>query len=238
MAAVRRGGSVAQYNINAGLMQINLPAGIQTGDIGVIAVLGSGNTANPAATGWTTIKYLGAGNTVGAILWKVMAAADSSSAVQVSGTNLSVSSYAAVDVWGGVNAPTISFARSYNTCPSASAVAGSVPLYVWLGYDKLSSVPPTSLTAPAGWVGAYASRSGFIGFGAGLWFTDPTTGTSAPGGSLSGSSDNGITATIVLPPSAVQNMVLAGASSAQDIFVTPILAGANAGADVNLVYTP
>jgi hypothetical protein len=33
-------------------------------------------------------------------------------------------------------------------------------------------------------------------------------------------------------------MVLAGASSAQDIFVTPILAGANAGADVNLVYTP
>lgn len=239
MAPVRRAGSLAIYSSIGGVLSVSIPTSAQAGDIGIIVCsTASTSFSSASAPGWTLVQQRGTTKTNLLIFWKVLAASDAGATVSVSGTGWSSkSNVAAVEVWSAAKTPVATFG-SGATLPSATAVADSIPLYTWLAPDA-SAPPPSSVTPPAGWGGSYLrSGSTTADLGLGLWFGNPTTGSSAPGGTLGGANYTAINATIILAPSQVQNVVLAGATSAQDIYLTPILAGASAAQDVNLVWTP
>jgi hypothetical protein len=199
MALVRRGGSLAVGITNSSnAMPITLPSGIISGDIGVITFLTT-NGRNPNAAGWTLIKYSGSAYEL-CVLWKVMASTDSGTTVTFASAGpASTGTAVSIEIWGGAKPPTATFALSTaGLIPSAAAPKSSVPLYVWAGYDLSGSTgAPASLTPPSGWTGAYQVVSSY---GLGLWYTSPLTGTTAPGGTVTGTNPtyNGITATIIL----------------------------------------
>jgi hypothetical protein len=84
-------------------------------------------------------------------------------------------------------------------------------------------------------MGAYQVVSSY---GLGLWYTAALTGTTAPGGTVTGTNPtyNGITATIILAPDG--GCILAGADATQDQVMQIVLAGSQAALDTTLVYTP
>jgi hypothetical protein len=217
-------------------MLVTLPTGILGGDIGIITFL-TPSGYNPSSAGWTLIKYSGSAEEV-CVLWKVMAATDSGKKVTFSSAGPSSTGVPlSIEVWGGAKPPTATFALSTaGLIPSAAAPKSSVPLYVWAGYDLSGSVgAPASLTPPSGWTGGYQVVSSY---GLGLWYTAALAGTTAPGGTVTGTNPtyNGITATIILAPDG--GCILAGTNATQDQVMQLVLAGSQAALDTTLVYTP
>ncbi len=229
-----------------------IPSGAVIGDVAVITLFVyapfQGTTAAPS--GWTKLGSPSGGGSIASVVvfWKILIAADLGSTVVISGMGGNNNIVVSVEVWGGALAPTSVFpAKSTSnqyTLPSAPAATGSIPLYIWAGYDTASCTPPSALTPPAGWSGSYNANTFAVnGTGLGVWFTNPTAGTSAPGGTLTPSGGSGtgaytVMATIILPPSVTQNAYLIGANAGADTLCTTTLIGANAGADTTLLWTP
>ncbi len=247
MSPTRHAGSIAPILADgSGTISVLIPAGVQDGDIGLI-IWTTYTTAqtNAAATGWTRNQQIGRGSSGSNLvtLWKVMSASDSGTTVTITGASSS-SAYVpvATEFWGNVKTPitfTFALASTYGSINSATAVKGSIPLYMWGGYDNIASTPPSSITPPAGWTGGYTAHvASNSEKGLGVWYGPAVVGTTAPGGTVSGPNNlNAISGVIVLPP-LITNAYIAGAMAASDTLCTVILAGANAGADTTLLWTP
>jgi hypothetical protein len=221
---------------------VTIPSAAQVGDTAFIIYAAGQFGPGSTPAGWTLLKQNGVSDISLAILWKVLVAGDPGSSVGLASGSQHTRVF--IEVWGNVTTPASKFNASSSNAsvPSAPAAVGSVPLYIWAGYDNSGAIPPSSLTAPSGqgWLGSYAtSGSTTIDTGIGVWYTNPLAGTTAPGGSpVGGSSYGAITATIVMPAVPDTACILAGSQAGADKTVQIILAGANAAADTTLVWAP
>lgn len=245
MAVTRHAASQVAPSPSGGTYTIPIPSGSLVDDIAVIILPVNMTPSGISATaGWTKISPPGTFRFWTLVaFWKKLVSADLSTNVVISGVG-TASIYASVEVWGGALAPTSVFnattANQY-TLPSATAPVGSVPLYIWWGYDTNTTQPvPTAMSAPAGWVAA--SYRSVNSFGLGTWFTNPLTTANAPGGTLTPTGGTtgayAFTATIILPPAVTNNAYIAGSTSAGDVLCSVILAGSTAAADTTLLWTP
>jgi hypothetical protein len=200
-------------------------------------------TKSAAISGWTKLEFDGSSTANLVIFWKVIATGDPGSNVTITGAapagrtgeGIAVS----IEVWSGAQPPIAVFQRT-NTGGFASmtgAVAGSIPFYVAALYDAATNAP-SSLATPSGLSGSYLQVStGPLIMGLGVFWGAPIAGSTISAQTASGATGGyGLFATIALP--GWNSAILAGAQAGQDQAVQIILAGANAGADTNLVWTP
>lgn len=246
MTATRRAGSLTQCLINstAQTITVTVPSAAVVGDIAIISLYTNGTAYKSAtASGWTKLGEMDGSLTTNLVVfWKTIAAGDPGASVTIGTVSTQISNnyiVASVEVWSGSLAPTATFNRATGTTPAVATVpVGSIPLCVMVLYDA-SSNAPSSVTPPSGYSGQYlVASSPTPTRGLGAWYGSAPTGTSVASARFDSSNTATLAATIVLAPSVTNNAYIAGSTSASDVLCSVILAGASAGADTTLLWTP